>query len=267
MKTLIHLIISVSIILALAMFMVPDKFKEIPVLKDVALKISAMKEQALKEEPKEEQKEEVSQEESEGKIEEKEISEKSLDKEKLQEKEDGQVLQSKLLDLNGDGQEDKALLVKSEDGIKLEALVSDEKVLDQEISDNAKKMLLVKESFEKGDTLVLIKRHEEGRDKLKMLLRNGKMILGGFNHKSKDMSCDINFLNKRAFIDGVEVKHKEKIMKAELADENSLLALCVSLKDLAPEKPVQAESSKEESSLKIEESAPAPASSEQPESK
>lgn len=143
-------------------------------------------------------------------------------------------ISEKILSLNDDKLEDQAVIAESDKGLSLEVYLGDKelgfkKIETKEIlwDKENKKPVLLKQKFESADTLILLKKYEDAREKTKILLRKGALIVGGYHYKSKDLVCDINFLNKKAHINGQEIKHKESIKTLSSWDEELGMRLCL----------------------------------------
>lgn len=251
MKNIIGFILGLIVLAAIAIKVVPEKFPELLKLKDAAQQMAQEKGKQLEESIKGE---EVAQEEEQK--EEPVVIEEKMVKEEV--KKDS-ILKEKILNLNGDSLEDQAVLSKTEDGLELAVYAGSEKNGFEKIEESKKlawdgdkkSIALIKEQFSKADTLVVLRKNEDGRSKLKIVLRKGKLMVGGFNHKDKDLSCDINFLNKESMVDGQALRHQEKSQDLASWQEEKGLELCLQMQESLPAKEevnqVRVEEQKEES--------------------
>ena len=245
MKTKIALqaLLGVVIVFILLMFLFPGKLDGIPGVKQLSDQASNIKMPALPsfdtEEPEEkivkESDDELLGQESDvvDEVKEEEKTMVSAKKKDATPKKEESLMEISL-DMNKDSLEDSASLVNEVGGLKLSVMVNKGSDLveteskDLEIQENMPS--LEKESFASGDTLVLVQKDKRSREKIKILYRQGKLIVGGFTAKSPDSSCDINFLNKRAAIDGEELRHTEKVSLLKDFEQNHGRELCALLK-------------------------------------
>lgn len=239
MKNIIGFILGLIVLAAIAIKVVPEKFPELLKLKESATQMAQEKAKQLEESIKDS---EVAKEEQDQEQEESPVIEEKIIEDKVVKKDS--ILREKILNLNGDDLEDQAILEKSEAGLVLSVYAGSEKKGFEKISDSKalswdgdkKSIHLLKEHFPKADTLVVLRKSEDGRSKLKIVLRKGKLVVGGYSHKDKELSCDINFLNKQAIVDEQGINHKEKIEDLASWQEEKGLELCLQMQESLPSK-------------------------------